>query len=234
MHRLHALFILLVCLVLGGCSSAVIIGPSPEVPVVTSTMYSDVSLGLTPGDTAAVRYAPVGVRMTADGLGVDVLIESRGDEGPTLARMMSDSGTFGYREVKQRWLCLRDTTGQELLLDTGTPARRKDNNWHVMASFVAQWAIDAGTRDGVRRTLTTVLFHKPAQLRPAHLEVTISEPPPLSQLISPDEAHRFEATYYARQLATSEAARAPDAAAWNEWKRFDVQPVQRWTNRRKQ
>lgn len=234
MHRLHALFILLVCLVLGGCSSAVIIGPSPEVPVVTSTMYSDVSLGLTPGDTAAVRYAPVGVRMTADGLGVDVLIESRGDEGPTLARMMSDSGTFGYREVKQRWLCLRDTTGQELLLDTGTPARRKDNNWHVMASFVAQWAIDAGTRDGVRRTLTTVLFHKPAQLRPAHLEVTISEPPPLSQLISPDEAHRFEATFYAHLLATSEAARAPDAAAWNEWKRFDVQPVQRWTNRRKQ
>jgi hypothetical protein len=234
MCRVHALFVLLLSLVLSGCSSAIIIGPSPEVPVVTSTMYSDVSLGLTPGDTAAVRYAPLGVRMTADGFGVDILIESRGDEGPTLARMMSDSGTFGYGEVKQRWLRLRDTMGQELLLNTGTPARRKDNNWHVMVSFVAHWAIDAGTRNGVRRTLTTVLFHKPAQLRPAHIEMTISEPPRLSQLISSDQAHRLDAKYYAHQLATSEAARAPDAAAWNEWKHFNVQPVPRWTNRRKQ
>ncbi|MFN8870383.1 MAG: hypothetical protein ACK5ZG_03935 [Phycisphaerae bacterium] len=228
MHRLHALLTLLISLMLGGCSSAIIIGPSPELPVVTSTMYSDVSLGLTPGDTAAVRYAPVGVRMTAEGLGVDILIESRGDEGPTLARQMSDAGTFGYGEVKHRWLRLRDTTGQELLLNTGAPAHRKDNNWHVMVSFVAQWAIDAGTRDGIRRTLTTVLFHKPQHLSPAQLDVTISEAPPLSQLISPDEAHRFEATYYARQLATSEAARAPEAAAWNEWTTLPVQRVKPW------
>lgn len=228
MHRLHALLALLVSLLLGGCSSAIIIGPSPELPVVTSTMYSDVSLGLTPGDTAAVRYAPLGVRMTADGLGVDLLIESRGDHGPTLARRMCDSSTFGYSEIKQRWLRLRDTTGQELLLDTGTPAHRKDNNSHVLVSFRANWAIDAGTRDGIRRTLTTVLFHKPPHLSPTQLDVTIGEAPPLSQLVRSDEAHRFEATFYAHLLATSEAARASDAAAWNEWTTLPVQRVKPW------
>lgn len=236
-HVLCALLAVLATLFTSGCSAfdRIVIGPDPEVPLAAPTDYEHVSLGLAAEGPPAVRYAPVGVRMIEDGLGVDILIESRELDAMQLACDMSDIGTFGYGASPVRWLRIREVGGGELLLDTGSPGSRKDNNMWTSVSFAMHWSIDAGSRNGVQRTLTTVLFHKPPTVSPAAVEVAIMQGPHklLSEMAYVQE-HAFipvERKHYLATLAA--AATAPDAAAWGAWKRVVVQSVKPWNRRRR-
>jgi hypothetical protein len=128
-----------------------------------------------------------------------------------------------------RWLRLRSVCGEDLLFPSGSPGSRKDSNRFVLASYAMQWYRPAGQRDGVERTLTTVLLQTTKGFDAQELDVMIYGVP---------EATLNRAEYVARQEPSSRidredldagvAAGQPTAAAWHAWKRLPVRRVERW------